>query len=148
MHWPILTIERISERFMICKMIDLLKKYREPVAYLFFGSLTVLVNILLFTLFDLIFEEIVANTIAFLLSVQFAYMTNTRFVFRTPYTKQNFLQFWGMRIGTILIDNGGMWLLLVTGWHKLLAKCLVNVIVIILNYVFSKFFIYRKKGDM
>jgi putative flippase GtrA len=126
--------------------MDLFKKYRETICYLFFGGLTVVVNILLFTLFNLFFEEITANTIAFLLSVQFAYMTNTKFVFRAPYTRQNFLQFWGMRIGTILIDNGGLWLLLVIGWNKFAAKCLVNVTVIVLNYIFSKFIIYRKKG--
>ncbi len=133
---------------MIRKIIYLIKKYREAIAYLFFGAVTVLVNILLFTLFDLFFGEITANTIAFMLSVQFAYMTNTRFVFRAPYTKQNFLQFWGMRIGTILIDNGGMWLLLAMELNKFTAKCLVNVIIIVLNYIFSKFFIYRKKGDV
>lgn len=116
-------------------------------AYLFFGALTVIVNILLFTLFDLFLGEITANTVAFMLSVQFAYMTNTKFVFQAPYTKQNFLQFWGMRIGTIIIDNGGMWVLLNMGWNKLLSKCIVNVIVIVLNYLFSKFIIYRKRGD-
>ena len=128
-------------------IIDLLRKHRETISYLFFGGLTVLVNILLFALFDLFFGEITANTVAFLLSVQFAYMTNTKFVFQAPYTKQNFLQFWGMRIGTIFIDNGGMWLLLTVGCNKFIAKCIVNVIVIVLNYIFSKFFIYRKKGD-
>lgn len=132
---------------MISKIIELIKKYREEMAYLFFGALTVIVNILLFTLFDLFLGEITANTVAFMLSVQFAYMTNTKFVFQAPYTKQNFLQFWGMRIGTIIIDNGGMWVLLNMGWNKLLSKCIVNVIVIVLNYLFSKFIIYRKRGD-
>ena len=131
---------------MIDKIKHLIKQYREEIAYLFFGGLTVLVNILLFAFFDLFFEEITANTFAFLLSVQFAYMTNTKFVFCAPYTKQNLFQFWGMRIGTIFIDNGGMWLLLAMGCNKLIAKCAVNFIVIILNYIFSKFFIYRNKG--
>lgn len=131
---------------MVHEIIELLKKHRETIAYLFFGSLTVLINIILFILFDLFLGELTANTIAFLLSVQFAYMTNTKFVFCTPYTRQNFLQFWAMRIGTIFIDNGGMWILLALGSNKFIAKCLVNIIIIVLNYIFSKFFIYRKKG--
>ncbi|MEG1952674.1 MAG: GtrA family protein [Hydrogenoanaerobacterium sp.] len=132
---------------MIDKIEQLIRKYREEIAYLFFGGLTVLVNILLFAIFDLFLGEITANTIAFLLSVQFAYMTNTKFVFCALYTRQNFLQFWGMRIGTIFIDNGGMWLLLATGCNKFIAKIIVNAVVIVLNYIFSKFFIYRKKGE-
>lgn len=132
---------------MVHEIIELLRKHRETIAYLFFGGLTVLVNILLFALFDLFFKELTANTIAFLLSVQFAYMTNTRFVFCTPYTRRNFVQFWVMRIGTIFIDNGGMWILLAMDSNKFIAKCLVNVIIIVLNYIFSKFFIYRKKGS-
>lgn len=130
---------------MTSKILKLLNKYKETIAYLLFGGLTVAFNTIVFYLLDLFLNEIVANTIAFLLSVQFAYMTNTKFVFQSRYTWQNFLQFWGMRIGTILIDNGGMWILLAFHCDKLLAKCIVNVVIIVLNYIFSKFFIYRKK---
>ncbi|WP_195282980.1 GtrA family protein [Harryflintia acetispora] len=87
----------------------------------------------------------IANTIAFFWLYKFAYMTNTKFVFKAKFTKKNFLKFWGMRIGTIFIDNGGMWILLAVSTHKLVAKCAVNTIVIILNYLFSKFFIYKKE---
>lgn len=133
---------------MMRKLFELVKKYRETLDYLFFGVLTVAVNTALFLGLDYFLKnELAANTIAFLLAVQFAYMTNTKFVFKAKFTKQNFLQFWGMRIGTIFIDNGGMWILLALGTHKLIAKCIVNIVVIILNYIFSKFFIYRKRGD-
>lgn len=54
------------------------------------------------------YGDMVANTIAFFIAGQFDYMTNTRFVFKQKYTKENFLKFWGMRNGTIFIDNGGM----------------------------------------
>lgn len=131
---------------MMRKLLDLVKKHRETVDYLFFGALTVVVNTALFLAFDgLLKNELAANTLAFFLAVQFAYMTNTKFVFKAKFTKRNFLQFWGMRIGTIFIDNGGMWLLLAFGINKLAAKCAVNVLVIVLNYIFSKFFIYKKE---
>lgn len=129
-------------------VLGLLKKHRETISYLFFGVITVIVNTLLFLSLDIYLDEIVANSIAFILSVMFAYGTNTLFVFRHKLTWITFKQFFLMRIGTILIDNGGLWLLLGLGWDKLLSKTIVNGLIIILNYVFSKFFIYRKKGDI
>lgn len=51
-----------------------------------------------------------------------------------------------MRIGTILIDDGGLWLLLHWKCNNLIAKCIVNFIVIVPNYIFSKFFIFDNKG--
>lgn len=131
---------------MMHNLLDLIKKHRETVDYFFFGALTVAVNTALFLIFDWILQsELVANTLAFFLAVQFAYITNTKFVFKTNFTKRNFLQFWGMRIGTIFIDNGGLWILLAFDMNKLAAKCIVNVLIIVLNYIFSKFFIYKKE---
>jgi putative flippase GtrA len=123
----------------------ILKKYRETVAYLFCGALTVAVNTLLFLGLSLVCHALIANTIAFFLAVLFAYWTNSVFVFRHKLSWTTFGQFFGMRIGTILIDNGGMWLLLSLDCNKLAAKCLVNVVIIVLNYVFSKFYIFAKK---
>ncbi|MEA4993369.1 MAG: GtrA family protein [Oscillibacter sp.] len=123
----------------------LLKKYEELLRYGFWGVMTVLVNTVLYLGFSALMGDLAANTLAFFLAVQFAYMSNTKFVFRDKFTKKNFLQFWGMRIGTIFIDNGGMWLLLAMDCNRLLAKCVVNAIVIVLNYIFSKFFIYKKR---
>lgn len=50
-----------------------------------------------------------------------------------------------MRIGTLVMDDGGMVLLTRWGWNDLLAKCAVNMVGIALNYLFSKLFIFRKK---
>ena len=130
---------------MIDIAIDLIKRNRETIAYLFFGVLTVIFNTVVFFLMDIYTAEIIANTISFLLSVLFAYWTNTMFVFRQKMCIKTFEQFCGMRIGTILIDNGGLWLLLSINCNKLIAKCVVNVVIIILNYIFSKFFIYKKE---
>ena len=130
---------------MMVKTSELLKKYWETIAYLFFGVLTVIFNIIAFLILNIFVEEIIANTIAFFLAVQFAYMTNTKFVFQAPFTKENFLSFWGMRIGTLIIDYGGLWLLLQVSCDKLIAKWTVNMVIIVLNYIFSKFFIYKRK---
>lgn len=118
---------------------------RETAAYLIFGVLTVAVNILSYELLSMMFGMLAANTLAFFIAVLFAYWTNSTFVFRVKHTWKNFLQFMGMRIGTLLIDNGGMYLLLMLGMHDLFAKCVVNGIIIIINYVASKWVIFRKK---
>jgi putative flippase GtrA len=117
--------------------------FRETFAYLICGILTVLVNTVCYLLLALVLPDIPANTIAFFTAVMFAYWVNTAFVFRKKISVKTFLQFLGLRIGTIFIDNGGMWLLLSGEFNNLAAKCIVNGVIIVLNYIFSKFFIFK-----
>lgn len=119
----------------------------ETFRYLVFGVLTVVVNVAAYKLLDRFMGSIVANTLAFFIAVIFAYWTNSTFVFHAPHTWKNFLQFMGMRIGTLVIDDGGMWLLLKLGVNDLLAKCAVNVVIIVINYLASKLVIFRKKQN-
>lgn len=119
----------------------------ETIAYLICGVLTVAVNVAAYKLLRLQWGKLPANTIAFFVAVLFAYWTNSTFVFRARCTWKNFLQFMGMRIGTLLIDNGGMYLLLLWGIDELLAKCAVNGIIIIINYLASKLVIFRKSNE-
>jgi len=133
---------------MIIRKINvIIKKHYELIAYLFFGFCTVVINTLTYYLLSLKMDELIANTIAFFVAVMFAYIVNTKFVFRNTFTKANFTKFWAMRIGTLLIDNGGMFILILIGLNDLIAKCFVNVVIIVLNYIFSKFIIYKKEGD-
>lgn len=119
----------------------------ETFRYLIFGVLTVTVNITSYRISSMWLDTLPANTLAFFIAVLFAYYTNTRFVFQVPFTKKNFLQFMTMRIGTIFLDDGGMLLLLAWGWNDLFAKCVVNAVIIALNYLFSKLFIFRNKKE-
>lgn len=130
---------------MIKKAFDLIRT--ETFRYLIFGILTVTVNIASYRILSLWLDTLPANTLAFFIAVLFAYYTNTRFVFQVPFTKKNFLQFMTMRIGTIFLDDGGMLLLLAWGWNDLFAKCVVNAVIIALNYLFSKLFIFRNKKE-
>jgi putative flippase GtrA len=144
-----ITLFRGSEavsRKMITPALALLRRHRETIAYLFTGGTTVLVNIAAYRLCLLGLSDIPANTAAFFLAVMYAYFANCLSVFRQPLSWRNFRQFWGMRIGTLLIDDGGMWLLLRAGCPGMTAKVLVNTVVIILNYIFSKLFIFKGKG--
>lgn len=120
---------------------------RETLSYLFFGVLTVAINILSYELLSIVFGMLIANTLAFFIAVLFAYWTNSTFVFRVQHTWKNFLQFMGMRIGTLLIDNSGMYLLILFAVNDLFAKFIVNAIIIAINYVASKWIIFRKKTE-
>ena len=72
---------------MINKILDLLKKYREQVAYLFFGGLTTLISWGLFSgLFYFVFGEtrnLLCNVISEAVAITFAYVTNKIFVFQS-----------------------------------------------------------------
>ena len=68
----------------------LLQNYRELLAYGFFGVCTVIVNTIVYYGLSLWMDDLVANTIAFFIAVQFAYMTNTKFVFLQNFTKKKF----------------------------------------------------------
>lgn len=116
----------------------------ETVRYLFFGVLTVVVNIVSYKLLTLFLGHLTANTLAFFISVLFAYRTNSRFVFRVPYTRKNFVEFMTVRIVTLPVDDGGLWLLLALGMNDMFAKFLVSVLIIVINYIMSKWVVFRK----
>lgn len=122
------------------------KWIKETFRYLICGISTVMINLISYHfLSTYVWGTLAANTAAFFISVLYAYITNSMFVFGVKCTWHSFRDFFGMRIGTILIDNGGLLLLVRLGINDMLAKCVVNVIIIGLNYIFSKFFIFKKK---
>ena len=117
----------------------------ETFRYLVCGISTVLVNIISYELLSLLWGTLLSNTLAFFIAVFYAYWTNSIFVFRVTCTWKSFWQFIGMRIGTLVIDNGGMVLMVAWGINDLIAKCVVNIIIIGINYIFSKLLIFKKK---
>lgn len=129
-------------------MNKILIRYRETLLYLIVGILAVLMNIGTFlTLYrNFNINEVYANSIAFFLTVLFAYFTNSRFVFHVPFTRRTFLQFVGMRIGTIFIDNGGLLWLISIGMNGLISKCIVNTVIIVINYLLSKLIIFKRSN--
>ena len=126
-------------------------KYREVLLYLFFGGCTTLVNIISFFLLrQLSIEVYISNVIAWFVSVLFAYITNKLFVFESKgkNKKENIkelVSFFGFRVLSLIFDMGAMYLLLqVLNVNEMISKILANILVIILNYIFSKLFIFKK----
>ena len=132
-------------------MMKLYNKYREIIDYIIFGGLTTLVNIVVFYIFDTLlgWPYLIANAVAIVLSILFAYITNKRFVFKTNdmTAKENimeFLKFIGFRLVSGLADMATMWLLVdLISLDTNIAKLLTQFIVVVLNYVFSKLFIFK-----
>lgn len=121
-------------------------KYKELILYGVFGILTVIVNIISFKLLLILnIPLLYSNTIAFFIAVVFAYYTNTKFVFNDTFTKKNFISFMSMRISTLFIDNIGLYYLVSISVDELIAKSIINIIIILINYICSKFIIYKKK---
>lgn len=129
------------------------KKLWEPITYLFFGGLTTIVNIVVYLIFregiGLYYQT--ANVISWIASVLFAYFTNKLWVFEAKTeTKQEswaaFGKFIFFRVLSLGLDMLCMYLfisILATG--DLVAKLVTQVVVVLANYVFSKFLIFNTK---
>lgn len=139
----------------IRQLIGLFLKYKEVILYLVFGGLTTLVNIVCYAVCARGFHmgTLVSNGIAWVLSVLFAYVTNKIFVFESKTdgvreAVREFVSFIACRAGTGVLDMAVMYVTVdMLGWYDVLMKILSNIIVIILNFVFSKLVIFRKKEE-
>lgn len=143
------------------KIHNLIKKFlnKETISYLIFGVLTTIINIVVFWFAErelaLIMSEdaasLVGNVIAWVISVAFAFVTNKLFVFESKSMafKVVMAELTGFVIARLLslaFDEGFMFVAIVLlGMNSLLAKIISNVFVVIINYVLSKFFIFKNK---
>jgi len=136
---------------MIQRLICLYMNYKEVVNYLIFGGLTTLVNfIVYFTAKWIGIEEWISNGIAWIIAVSFAYITNKIFVFESKSTSKKEIvkeisSFFGARAFSGILDIGLFWLLVEKlGFNDVIIKIILQIIVILLNYIFSKLWVFRK----
>ena len=138
---------------MIRWAFSLLKKYRELIAYGVVGVMTTLINMAVFWLFNtpLAVHYTVANIIAWVLAVVFAFFANKIFVFEnhgwsSAVVLHEAAAFFLSRIASLLVDMAGMALMIsVLRCDEMLSKFLVNILVILINYVLGKFWVFGKK---
>ena len=135
------------------KIIELCKKYKSVILYLAFGVLTTIVNIVAYFLLDFnrLFNTVINTSIAWVVAVIFAYVTNKKWVFESKVKgcKDNFkemMSFFGCRIATGLMDVGIMFVFVdILRYDDMIIKIASNVLVVILNYVGSKLLVFRNK---
>ena len=132
-------------------MKQLIKKLyaSSVVRYVFFGGCTTLVNLISFYVLRKLRVGLnMANVISIILAILFAYVVNSRFVFQDKCQTladhiRPFCKFIGARLMTMVIEVGGVWLLVAKlGMNDMVGKFATQFIVLILNYVFSKFFVF------
>jgi putative flippase GtrA len=132
-----------------------LSRKKEIFNYLLFGGLTTLVNIVTYYLFVTLLhvDYKVATTIAWIVSVLFAYITNKKYVFNSSHSTlgqvfKEFFYFMGFRLLSYFIDIFSMILLVgVMHINDLFAKIVANVIVVVFNYFASKYVIFKKNVE-
>lgn len=145
---------------------DLFLKYREIIMYLIMGGGTTVVNWGVYAVSVTILpiskadtKVLVANIIAWTLAVIFAYVTNKIWVFESYSWKLKFVikevfLFVSARLATGLLEIFGVPLLVKLGLNQtifgiegMVSKILVSIIVVILNYIFSKLFIFKNNSE-
>lgn len=128
-------------------------KYKEVILYSVFGGLTTLVNIVSYAVFARILnmDTVTGTSVAWLISVIFAYITNKIFVFESKTNTfallvKECVSFFGCRLATGVMDVAIMYLSVdLLHFNDIVMKIVSNVFVVILNYIFSKLFIFRRE---
>ena len=138
------------------KTIDRLRGFinKQLILYLFFGVCTTVINTICYgILYELLLVNNVLRTIlAWLAAVIFAFVTNKVFVFESKRNNateklSEITSFFGCRILTGILDVVIMAVAVdYLRWNGLLWKLISNIIVTIINYIASKFFIFKDKN--
>lgn len=132
------------------------KDIRELASYGVFGVLTTLINILSYIFLKdfLNVDYLVSNALAWVTGVFFAYVTNKLFVFNSrnlslKESLKEFELFILCRASTGMIDMVLMFVFIsIFGMNDKASKIIDNIIIILLNYVFSKCFIFKKREKL
>lgn len=121
---------------------------KETILYLIFGVLTTIVNILTFSIMERLTTNLLFNnTVAWICSVLFAFITNRNIVFQSTGNKlKELCLFFGSRIVSLLFDNALIFILIEKLMlNNILSKIIVNVFVVVINYILSKLIVFKKE---
>ena len=123
-------------------------KNEELWNYLIVGALTTIVSILSYGICSklLSIEYVISNIISWIFAVMFAYFTNRWFVFHSKNKIfKEFISFTASRLLTLLLDTGLMILFVeLLTIDDLLSKIIVQVVIVIANYIISKLIVFKK----
>lgn len=144
----------LFEKLGLASFVDWYIKKTEAMRYLVFGALCTVVNVLVFVLFNALgLPTLASNTIAWIVAVIFAYTTNKYCVFNAKTTgHKDFIREFGSfivaRLATLGVETIMMWVTIdLLHWNAIFMKVAANIVVIILNFVFSKLFIFKNSKE-
>lgn len=146
---------------------NLIIKYKELIIYGICGVGTTIVNFVAYKIFNIILGNdlyLVSNVIAWFICIVFAYVTNKLFVFESKSWAPKLVlkessYFLASRVFSFIIEESGLFILVDLVGMKdmtvsvfgvnisgdMIAKAIIGVIVIVINYILSKLIIFRKK---
>ncbi|MEG0895395.1 MAG: GtrA family protein [Oscillospiraceae bacterium] len=123
----------------------------EIIRYLIFGVLTTIVSYFTYLIaryFDI--SPVIANVISWIISVTFAYITNRKYVFENKCKGKlifsEILSFYLSRVFSGVVETAIIWFFS-RYINDLIVKAAATVIVVILNYILSKFFVFNNKNN-
>lgn len=147
------------ERYIMGGLKKLFEKYKEVILYVFFGGVTTVVNIIVYMVAANVLTgagittATIPTVIAWFISVLVAYITNKIWVFESKSlgfkeTLKEAASFFAFRLLSGALDVAFMYFTVdLLGFNDTIMKILSNVVVVILNYIFSKLFIFKKGSD-
>lgn len=131
---------------------DSIKKIlnRETISYIIFGVLTTIINYCVYFLFTIVFEinYFIANMVSWIVSVIFAYLTNKFFVFALQNLKldavlKEMISFISTRVISLIMEIAILYTFVdLIGISDFIVKIFAGFLVIILNYLLSKIFVF------
>ena len=135
------------------KLKTLFLRYKELILYVFFGGMTTVVDFVVYWLFTRLIPigTVPAQVVSIAAAIVFAYFVNKIFVFADKSATfgqaiRQFISFASMRVISGVFQTAAMWLFVdVLKLYDMAVKLVVAVVVVILNYIFSKLIIFRKK---
>ncbi len=136
-------------------LINKLLNNKEVLLYLIFGVLTTVVNFVVYTFFTrfLLVDELISNIFAWVFAVTFAYVTNKKYVFSSKSTTVKQLarelsSFILARLFSLGVDMIIMFIgLRILFIYDIYVKLFSQIVIVILNYVLSKFIIFKKEDN-
>lgn len=134
------------------KILFLIRKHDDILAYLFFGILTTVVNYIVYLpCYNLLhISAAVSNAVAWVVAVAFAYMTNKPFVFKSydwsaKTVVPELTKFVGSRVLSGALETAIIFVTVdLLLWNGNIMKLITSVLVVILNYVASKLLVFKK----
>ncbi len=134
-------------------VINIYKKYKEAIDYLFWGGVAFVLSMVLFYIFANVMNlyEQIANILSWIICVIFTYLTNRTFVFQSKVSGaknilMEFKDFVTARLLTLVMENVILFVMIdLLSVHNMIAKLVGQFVVIVSNYFLSKLWIFKKE---
>ena len=129
---------------------------KETISYVIFGVLTTIINLTSYYFFSKIINinYLISNIISWIISVIFSYITNKLYVFNSKDKSKDiiikeFIKFVNCRLTSGIIEMILLFLLVdIIKVNDVISKLVIGVIVVILNFIFSKLFVFKKLNQL